>query len=76
MTICFMLFLRMVKSFDNVLEGIEQILQFEDLRAINGLFEQVQINESRTGVSWSDMIDLPSDAIYENLIIESENDKN
>ena len=71
-----MLFLRMVKSFDDVLEGIEQILQFEDLRAINGLFEQVQINESRTGVSWSDMIDLPSDAIYENLIIESENDKN
>lgn len=55
------------KGFYNVLEDIEQIPQFEDLKTINGLFESVQIDESRTCVFWTDFIDLPSDAIYENL---------
>lgn len=60
------------KGFYNVSEDIEQIPQFEDLKTINGLFKQVQIDESRTCVFWSDFIDLPSDAIYENLLIDDD----
>ena len=32
---------------------------------VPGLFDQVQLDESRTCVYWNDEIDLPSDAIYE-----------
>ena len=60
------------KGFYNVAEDIEQIPQFEDLKTIQGFFETVQVDESRTCVFWSDFIDLPSDAIYENLIIKGE----
>ena len=35
------------------------------LRDIRGLFQQVQLDQSRTVVYWSDDVDLPSDAIYE-----------
>ena len=49
----------------SVKEDIDQIKQFEDLKAIDGLFEKASLDESRTCVSWSDMIDLPSDTIYE-----------
>lgn len=49
----------------DVKEDIDTIEQYEDLRAIQGLFEQVQLDESRTCVFWNDKIDLPSDAIYE-----------
>lgn len=35
------------------------------LRDIQGLFNQVQLDASRTCVFWNDEIDLPSDAIYE-----------
>lgn len=45
---------------------IENIKSYEDLKYIHGLFEQVQLDESRTCVFWNDFIDLPSDAIYEN----------
>lgn len=31
----------------------------------HGLFEQVQLDTSRTVVYWSDEIDLPSDILYE-----------
>ncbi|MCM1161738.1 MAG: DUF2442 domain-containing protein [Roseburia sp.] len=46
-------------------KDIENIKGYEDLRNIHGLFEQVQLDESRTCVYWNDFIDLPSDAIYE-----------
>ena len=32
---------------------------------VPGLFNQVQLDESRTCVYWNEDIDLPSDAIYE-----------
>ncbi len=51
----------------DVKEDIKQVPAFEDLETIKGLFENVQIDKSKTCVFWSDMIDLPSDAIYENL---------
>lgn len=34
------------------------------LREVYGLFEQVQLDTSRTCVFWNDEIDIPSDAIY------------
>ena len=35
------------------------------LRDVRGLFEQVQLDPSRTCVYWNSEIDLPSDTIYE-----------
>ena len=49
----------------NVKEDIETIESYKDLAAVHGLFEQVQLDESRTCVCWNDQIDLPSDTIYE-----------
>ena len=38
---------------------------YHALRDIQGLFQQVQLDASRTCIYWNDEIDLPSDAIYE-----------
>ncbi len=51
----------------DVKDDIDTIPQYKDLETITGMFEQVQLDESRTCIFWSDEIDLPSDAIYENL---------
>ena len=49
----------------NVKEDIETIESYKDLATVHGLFEQVQLDESRTCIYWNDQIDLPSDTIYE-----------
>lgn len=49
----------------DVSEDINEIKAFEDLKCIQGLFEQVQLDESRTCIYWNDEIDLASDTIYE-----------
>ena len=49
----------------NVKEDIDTIESYKDLANVQGLFEQVQLDESRTCVYWNDRIDLPSDTIYE-----------
>lgn len=49
----------------DVKEDINSINQYKDLEEIQGLFEQVQLDESRTCVFWNDFIDLASDIIYE-----------
>lgn len=49
----------------DVKEDMEQIESYRDLRSITGLFNQVQLDQSRTCVFWNDRIDLPSDTIYE-----------
>lgn len=49
----------------DVKEDIDAVEDFTDLEKIPGLFEQVQLDESRTCVFWNDRIDLPSDTIYE-----------
>ena len=49
----------------NVKEDIETIESYKDLAVVQGLFEQVQLDESRTCIYWNDQIDLPSDTIYE-----------
>lgn len=56
------------KGFYNVKDDIDEIKQYSDLETIPGFFKQVQLDKSRTCVFWSDEIDLPSDAIYENLV--------
>lgn len=38
---------------------------YRALRDIPDLFQQVQLDESRTCIYWNDEIDLPSDAVYE-----------
>ena len=49
----------------NVAEDIETISAFSDLKTVEGLWPQVQVDKSRTVVYWNDWIDLPSDTIYE-----------
>ena len=49
----------------NVAEDIAAIPAFEGLKKEYGLFENAQLDSSRTCVYWSDQIDLPSDTIYE-----------
>ena len=49
----------------NVKDDIDTIDSYKDLAIIQGLFNQVQLDESRTCVYWNDRIDLPSDTIYE-----------
>ena len=56
----------------DVKDDIDTIKSYKDLKTITGLFEQVQLDESRTCVFWNDYIDLPSDTIYENAIPEAD----
>ena len=49
----------------DVKEDMDTLPGYDDLKNIHGLFEQVQLDESRTCVFWNEDIDLPSDAIYE-----------
>lgn len=49
----------------DVKNDIDTIVSYKDLECIHGLFEQVQLDQSRTCVFWNDEIDLPSDTIYE-----------
>ena len=49
----------------DVSDDIRQLPGYKDLMLIHGLFDQVQLDESRTCVFWNDWIDLPSGAIYE-----------
>ena len=46
-------------------EDIEQIEEFRVLKQIPHLWEQAQVDISRTSVYWNDRIDLPSDTLYE-----------
>lgn len=59
-------------AFDNgesviydVNEDIEQLPDFSVLKTETGLFENVQLDESRTCIYWSDRVDLPSDTLLE-----------
>ena len=49
----------------DVKEDMEQIPSYRALKTVAGLFNQVQLDKSRTCVFWNDEIDLPSDTIYE-----------
>jgi hypothetical protein len=49
----------------DVKDDMKDIECFNDLRTIDGLWQQVQLDKSRTMVYWNEHIDLPSDTIYE-----------
>lgn len=49
----------------NVADDIHTLPAFRDLETECGLFENAQLDSSRTCIYWNDQIDLPSDAIYE-----------
>ena len=49
----------------DVAEDVATIPSYGPLATVPRLFEQVQLDSSRTCVFWNDEIDLPSDAIYE-----------
>ena len=49
----------------DVKEDMDEIPSYADLMKQKGLFRQVRLDESRTVISWTDEIDLPSDTIYE-----------
>ena len=53
----------------NVGDDIDTIDAFKPLKAVDGLWAQVQLDESRTVVYWNDWIDLSSDTIYEYGVI-------
>ena len=48
----------------DVKEDIEAIPAYSVLKTTYGLFNQVQVDESRTCIFWNDEIDLPADAVY------------
>ena len=63
---------QLLVSFDDgrpvrydVADDIATLPAFQDLRTERGLFENAQLDTSRTCIYWNDRIDLPSDAIYE-----------
>lgn len=49
----------------DVKQDIEDIEQFRPLKTEYGLFQQAQLDTSRTCVYWDDLIDLASDSIFE-----------
>jgi hypothetical protein len=53
------------KVLYDVMDDIRTIESYQALLSNHGLFEQVQLDQSRTCVFWNDAIDLPSDTIYE-----------
>ena len=46
-------------------EDIENISEFSILLTEHGLYENVQLDDSRTCIFWNDRIDLPSDTLLE-----------
>ena len=53
------------KVIYDVAEDIATIDCFSELMTIKGLWNQAQLDSSRTVVYWNENIDLPSDTIYE-----------
>lgn len=49
----------------DVKDDIQNIPTYADLKNISGLFNNVQLDESRTCIFWNDYIDLASDTVYE-----------
>lgn len=49
----------------DVEDDINTIAQFKPLMTEDGLFKNYQLDESRTCISWTEEIDLPSDTIRE-----------
>ena len=46
-------------------KDIQTLPNYSNLKYIPGLWDQAQLDKSRTCVFWNDYIDLPCDIIYE-----------
>ena len=53
------------KVIYDVKEDIDTLPTFRALQEVYGLFQQAQLDTSRTCVYWNDEIDLARDSIYE-----------
>ncbi len=53
------------KVIYDVKDDIKNIPSYSDLMTTYKLFEQVQLDSSRTCIYWNEFIDLPSDIIYQ-----------
>lgn len=53
------------KVIYDVKDDIDTVPSFQALQSVYGLFQQAQLDSSRTCVYWNDEIDLASDSIYE-----------
>lgn len=49
----------------DVMDDIRTVPAFKDLETIYGLFQNAQLDTSRTCIYWNEQIDLPSDTLYE-----------
>ena len=49
----------------NMAEDMREIPGYGVLREIPGLFQQLQLDQSRTCVFWNEDVDIASDTIYE-----------
>lgn len=45
-------------------DDINTLPHYDDLKKIEGLFNQVKIDESKTIIYWNEYIDLPSDILH------------
>lgn len=46
-------------------EDIDNLPNYSDLKKIDGLYQNVKVDKSRSCIYWNDYIDLPSDILYE-----------
>ncbi|MDO5447664.1 MAG: DUF2442 domain-containing protein [Prevotellaceae bacterium] len=53
------------KVMYDVKDDIKTLPTFRALEEVYGLFDQAQVDSSRTCIYWNDEIDLASDSIYE-----------
>ena len=58
------------KVIYDVADDMRDITDYRVLREIPGLFQNVQLDKSRTCVFWNDDVDIASDIIYEYGITE------
>ena len=54
-----------VRVYYDMKKDISSLPGYDDLRNIQGLYQNVQLDLSRTCIYWNEYIDLPSDTIYE-----------
>lgn len=54
----------------DVKDDISTLPGYDALKNVFGLFQQVQMDASRTCIFWTEDIDLPSDTLYEYGLIQ------
>lgn len=63
-----------VKYYD-VSKLFDKWIVFQDLKNINGLFEQVKVDQGGYGISWNDKLDLACNELWENGYIDYNEDE-